>query len=453
MIGLDLDLVLLDKMFSVANLNICLSSLIGFSCCMVIGLYAWLGVHWVISSAPCNVNILYGKMGFYYPLKYWLFRILLWLRRRQNEKRLKAKEASSSGAGYGMKSRNSTEEMDKVQVLADGFPMAVDAVYFNGVSKDGTYIVAATARRPENYVNTVLFLKLPGIGLLEMPAMPDTWMQDEKSITAFKAGGLLISPVKCMEAWSIAYDGPMRNAYSGKTVHVSFNVMWKALTTVFDFDTDIHPHAMAAAIAREKWSREFFDTLKRSHQTHYEQFGEISGVVHVEGSPDQAIKAQGVRDHSYGNVRDWRDIHRYALNYAYLEDGSAVFIGTICMPTMLTRLDFGYVFHPDGKMDTAEKSDFEFYNWGDDGEAPEYFEVNFIAGGKNYTVKCTRDDIFYFYMGKDWDSKVHERVCTYYVNGVRGWGISEWDYRNYAGKAVEKAKAEERRANLRNRTD
>ena len=39
----------------------------------------------------------------------------------------------------------------------------------------------------------------------------------------------------------------------------------------------------------------------RAHQTHYEQFGEISGVVHVDGYPDQQIKVQGVRDHSYGN--------------------------------------------------------------------------------------------------------------------------------------------------------
>ncbi|GFR86480.1 hypothetical protein ElyMa_006053600 [Elysia marginata] len=251
-----------------------------------------------------------------------------------------------------------------------------------------------------------------------------------------------------MEAWSIAYDGPMRKADTGETVHASFNLLWKATTKIFDFDTDIHPHAMAAAIAREQWSKEFFKTLKKSHQTHYEQFGEISGVVHVDGHPDQSIKVQGVRDHSYGNIRDWRSIHRYALNYAYLEDGSAVFIGTICMPSMLKRLDFGYVFHPNGTMDTAEKSDFEFYNWGDDGEAPEYFEVNFVAGGKNYTMKCSRVEVFYFYMGKDWDSKVHERVCNYTVNGVKGWGISEWDYRNYAGKAVEEAKAEQRKADL-----
>ena len=52
------------------------------------------------------------------------------------------------------------------------------------------------------------------------------------------------------------------------------------------------------------------------------------------------------------------------------------------------RLDFGYIFHPDGKMDTMERSDFEFHNWGDDGEAPEYFEVNFIAGMHIFFLWC-----------------------------------------------------------------
>ncbi|RUS86660.1 hypothetical protein EGW08_005534 [Elysia chlorotica] len=426
-----------------ASLEPGILALLCVPCCIFAGLYSWLGVRWITAkNNPKNVHI-YGSIGFYYPLKYRLFRFLLWLRRRQNMKRLEMKEASSTGAGYGMKSRNSPEEMDKVQVLADGFPMAVDAVYFNGVSQDGAFVVAATARRPENYVNTVLFIKLPNIGLLEMPAMPDTWMQDEKSKSAFTSSGLLISPVKCMEAWSIAYDGPMRKAESGDTVHVSFNLIWKARTGIFDFDTDIHPHAMAAAIARETWTKDFFNTLKEVHQTHYEQFGEISGLVHVEGHPDQSVKVQGLRDHSYGNVRDWKTIHRYALNYAYLEDGSSVFIGTICIPSMLSRMDFGYVFHPDGKMDTAERSDFEFNDWGDDGEDPEHFEVNFVAGGKQYTVKCSRTDKVYFYMGKDWDAKIHERVCNYSVNGVKGWGISEWDYRNYAGKAVEMARLKE----------
>ncbi|GFR86483.1 polyprenol reductase [Elysia marginata] len=107
-----------------ANFEQYLFVLLGFPCCLAVGLYSWLGVRWITAkNTPDNIAIVYGKLGFYYPLKYRLFRVLLWLRRRQNEKKLKANEASSSDAGYGMKSRNSPADMDKVQVLADGFPM------------------------------------------------------------------------------------------------------------------------------------------------------------------------------------------------------------------------------------------------------------------------------------------------------------------------------------------
>ena len=34
-----------------------------------------------------------------------------------------------------------------------------------------------------------------------------------------------------------------------------------------------------------------------------------------------------------------------------------------------------------------------------------------------------------FYMGLEWDARIVERFCTFTVNGIKGWGISEWDYR------------------------
>ena len=37
---------------------------------------------------------------------------------------------------------------------------AVDAVYFNGGNKGGQYMVAATARRHNNIVQTILYLRV-----------------------------------------------------------------------------------------------------------------------------------------------------------------------------------------------------------------------------------------------------------------------------------------------------
>ena len=40
--------------------------------------------------------------------------------------------------------------------------------------------------------------------------------------------------------------------------------------------------------------------FNRAHQTHYEQFGEITGRVNVEGHGNIDLNVSGVRDHSYG---------------------------------------------------------------------------------------------------------------------------------------------------------
>lgn len=38
---------------------------------------------------------------------------------------------------------------------------------------------------------------------------------------------------------------------------------WNAFTDPFDFDTDIYPGCLASAIAREKWSKEYFERVKK----------------------------------------------------------------------------------------------------------------------------------------------------------------------------------------------
>ncbi|BFZ09953.1 hypothetical protein BsWGS_12992 [Bradybaena similaris] len=387
---------------------LCSLLLTGFVLVPVI-IFLWLTVLWIKKDSSQNVPKIYAQPGFFYPLKYHAIRAMLWLRKLQNARSQYMRQANSANAGYGVRSRNSFTEMDSVQVLPANQP------------------------------------KFPRIGLLELPSLPDTWLSDANSLYGYTAGGLTIKPLRPMETWSLKYDGMMRIAETDRIVKVSLNLIWKAYTKLFDFDTDLHPHVMADGIAREKWTRKYFDTLKRLHQTHYEQFGEITGSVHVSSYQVQEVKVQGVRDHSYGNIRDWGLFHRYALNYAHLEDNTALCVGAICMPVTLSRLVVGYVFHPDGTMDPVTGTDFEFYNHGDDGNPPDKLVVNFKAGNKQYHLVCEVIQCPIFYMGKDWDAKIHERFCNYTVNGVKGWGISEWDYRNYDGKAAELKRLKDRK--------
>ena len=54
-------------------------------------------------------------------------------------------------------------------------------------------------------VNFLLF-QIPGIGLLELPSLPDTSLTADKNM-AYAAGGLLIEVVEPMKKWKLSFSG------------------------------------------------------------------------------------------------------------------------------------------------------------------------------------------------------------------------------------------------------
>jgi len=44
----------------------------------------------------------------------------------------------------------------------------------------------------------------------------------------------------------------------------------------------------------------FWMCFVSAHQTHYEQFGKLTGTVNIEGHGQVELNVIGVRDHSYG---------------------------------------------------------------------------------------------------------------------------------------------------------
>lgn len=55
------------------------------------------------------------------------------------------------------------------------------------------------------------------------------------------------------------------------------------------------------------------------------------------------------------------------------------------------------------------------------------------AANRWWSVQVNVEESPIFHIGWEWEAKIHERMCKYIVNGVRGWGISEFMYRNMAG--------------------
>ena len=53
-----------------------------------------------------------------------------------------------------------------------------------------------------------VLVQVPGLGLLQLPKMPDTMLFGDGE--QFAAEGLRIIPVKPMSVWKIQYEGPMK---------------------------------------------------------------------------------------------------------------------------------------------------------------------------------------------------------------------------------------------------
>ena len=55
------------------------------------------------------------------------------------------------------------------------------------------------------------------------------------------------------------------------------------------------------------------DGFFRVHQTHYEQFGKLTGAVNIAEYGQVELNVTGMRDHSYGmlSIKAWVIVHNY----------------------------------------------------------------------------------------------------------------------------------------------
>lgn len=56
-----------------------------------------------------------------------------------------------------------------------------------------------------------------------------------------------------------------------------------------------------------------------------------------------------------------------------------------------------------------------------------------FADRKKYDVTVRARHKPEFYIGEEAESRIVEEFCDYTVNGVRGWGAAEWQYRHVDG--------------------
>ncbi|XP_056007793.1 uncharacterized protein LOC125666697 isoform X2 [Ostrea edulis] len=387
----------------------------------------------VLKPVPAPINGIYRQPGRWYHLKRLIFLCMFKLRQR---KRRKEHTLQEMNAGYGA-SVTDPDKMEDNPPLLDN-PFAIDSVYFGGFNKDGVFVVARVARRPGRYAEVWLYLRIPGVGDFHHPVHPDTLVCNVTPGT-LTAGGLRIDMVEPMVKWKVSFNGQLRRGVCKELerkddtlVYTKFSFTWKAFTDLFNFDTNINQGALANAMAQEEWTRDFYRRLQRDHQTHYEQWGELSGKVEIEGREEQFLRLKTIRDHSYG-VRNWRSIYRYVIHFIFTEDGASIQVGVVCMPDNMSHLKVGYLVFPSSQTYSVEDSDLQLWKIApDEGPLNEY-SFNFTAGGLKFCVDVRGEVTPEWYHHEDRGSRIYEMCCRFVVNGKPAYGITEFHYRNTSG--------------------
>ncbi|KAK9879879.1 hypothetical protein WA026_008381 [Henosepilachna vigintioctopunctata] len=329
-------------------------------------------------------------------------------------------------------------DLERPQTLSN-HDQPIDAVYFNAANKNGDHLVVGTARRKRGLIDGFLYLKINDgkVGLLESFKLPDTSLYQEKEEQKFAAEGLKVECLEPMKKWKIIYQGLMKRSSDPKqSFQVDMDIMYTSNLPFFNFDTDLDIFLTAKCMALEKWSKEYFKLLKQHHQTHYEQYGSLKGRVIINGEHFQ-INMESMRDHSFGNHREWKNLHKYNLQMFTTENGDRFTVGNICFPITLSSFKVGFVYSAaDKKVYPITHNDFELYQHGESGTPPVDYAFTIKAGGKTYVVKVDVVDTPHFFISKDWECKVFERFCKFNVNGLNGWGASEWQHRNVMGRDI-----------------
>lgn len=379
---------------------------------------------------------LYGKYrkfkGRWFYTKFCVFYLYLQLRKWKMSHTNKQTDIDSI-----VKTFASVDEMEKIQTLSSN-PKAIDAVFFTGASTEGVYFVLGFARRPKLVVDGFIMLRIPGVGLLLSPRLPEALMKADND-EEYSAEGLRIEAVQPMRHWRVSYSGKLRDATNtDKLFDVNLQLNFKSHLPHFDFNVHTSIPAMAKAVALEPWSRQFFQNLEEAHQNHYEQMGTLEGEVAIEGKGTFPLRLNhAYRDHSSCYKREWKYFHRYILHNVTVEDGTRFMVGRICIPISMSMFECGYVYTPSGIMHAVDWCDLPMWYIGENGDLPDHWGFNFGAGGETYIVKAEALETSVFYIGKKWEARIFERMCSFTVNGKKAWGFSEWQYRNNEGRNEE----------------
>ncbi|XP_014666023.1 PREDICTED: uncharacterized phosphotransferase YvkC-like [Priapulus caudatus] len=306
-----------------------------------------------------------------------------------------------------------------------------------GVDMHGNRLVTRITRLPDRTAEVWLMLKLADGQYYHFPSFPDTRVCNCDG-ESFTAGGLQFELLKPLMKWRVTFNGLLREGEinewnpesEGKLVHVKFAFIWTALTGEFSDENDSDPCTVSDAVAREPWRRKLKDNLLNISKVNqrYEVCGQLLGKLTVEGEAERTLLLRGVREHSFG-IRDWKTYNRYISTWGYLKDGTLYSFSASSIPDLLSHIVSGYIVLPSGQRCVLKSTDLHLSRLGEFTQPPDKFDFNAVAGHFECTITTEKRQEQILYVGERWSAKIHEQLTDVTINGVNGWGVTEYMYR------------------------
>lgn len=162
---------------------------------------------------------------------------------------------------------NLEEKLEKLQALSN-HEKAFDAVFFQGVNEEGFYFCGGLERRHNGKANGLFYIVTPHLGLLKSERLPKTLLQSDPVslllLKEYSAEGIKFTPVEAMKKWKIQFKGKMKLESTGDDYDVDFIADWNSNGyPYFLYERDLSIRALARALAREEWSKDLFEQLKK----------------------------------------------------------------------------------------------------------------------------------------------------------------------------------------------
>ncbi|GMS89667.1 hypothetical protein PENTCL1PPCAC_11842 [Pristionchus entomophagus] len=419
-------------------------------------------VYYYLSPDPEKVLQVYSQPGKWYWLKFRLMRFAIAHKQKKTAKEtVKVDDLMNTEFGGGgvrsikdLESKHTFPADKKTNhvIMARNIQTSpAEAIFFDASNKDGYYFTLGTAQRKDNIINLFFLLRVPGKGTYMAPEMlTNTNVESTSSTTEWATkSGFKVKCIEPMKKWTISYDGKVvrsagkhlfesvgpdseENLKNVEQIPATIEFTWTNFGEHFDFDKSVSPTSIAHSLAKEPWSKELFEKLKDSHQSHYEQFGFIEGSFTIGDDKVDNVRMTSMRDHTITAYRNWSDLRRYIMMIYHLDDGTCIHTSLISMPeTVFTQLEFGYVVTPDGKNYAVDRIHLDLADIGEiKGQFPQYFNYSFEAGPLKYDVKVNIIDTVSFKFGEKLETYVNENMATFEVgHGLKGRGFIEAEYR------------------------